>query len=389
MQTRAAVNDKVLTILLHAVFFFSGIATVIIGQVLPILASKFQLNDLQLGYFFPAQFAGSVTGTLMTNWLGRQGRLIPASVAGGFLMAVGLAMLNLGSYELVLAAFLVNGLGIGLTLPAINVLILERNPENSGSALNFLNFFWGIGAIVSKPLTDFTASGTSLLLTTALLSIPVAILSAALLLMPKQSEARVSKTENAEELTPIWTNPLAWAIALFAFIHVGFETGMGGWLTTFADRVEASAEARLITPTFLYFLFFVIGRGIAPAFFRYLNENQVILISLLVILVGLALVLTADANLQLGLGAVLCGLGTSSVFPTNVSRFSKAFGSQAMRRATPLFLSGTLGATAITWLIGFLSERLGDLRSGMYVLAVSVILLVVIQTVLTFRQRKV
>lgn len=387
MQTQAATTERLTTVLLFAVFFFSGVATVIIGQVLPVLASRFDLNDLHLGYFFPAQFAGSLTGTLMTNWLGRQGRLIPASVAGGFLMAAGLAMLNLGSYQLVLAAFLVNGLGIGLTLPAINVLILERNPENSGSALNFLNFFWGVGAIVSKPLTDFTVSGSSLLLTTALLTIPVAILSAALLVMPKQAEARISRKENAQDLTPIWTSPLAWGIALFAFIHVGFETGMGGWLTTFADRVEASAEARLITPTFLYFLFFVIGRGIAPAFFRYLNENQVILISLLVILAGLALVLTATENLQLGLGAVLCGLGTSSVFPTNVSRFSKAFGADAMRRATPLFLSGTLGATAITWLIGFLSERLGDLRSGMYVLAVSTILLIVIQSILTLRQR--
>jgi FHS family glucose/mannose:H+ symporter-like MFS transporter len=387
MQRQPAANEKVLTILLHAVFFFSGIATVIIGQVLPVLASRFELNDLQLGYFFPAQFAGSITGTLMTNWLGRQGRLIPASIAGGLLMAIGIAMLNLGSYELVLAAFLVNGLGIGLTLPAINVLTLERSPENSGSALNFLNFFWGVGAIVSKPLTDFTSDGTSLLLTTALLSTPVAILSAALLLTPKQAEARVSKTDNADDLTPIWTSPLAWGIALFAFIHVGFETGMGGWLTTFADRVEASDEARLITPTFLFFLFFVIGRGIAPAFFRFLNEDQVIFTSLLVILAGLALALTASGSVQLGIGGALSGLGTSSVFPTNVSRFSKAFGADAMRRATPLFLSGTLGATAVTWLIGFLSERLGDLRSGMYVLAAGIILLIVIQAILTLRQR--
>ena len=388
MQTQAASKDKVLTILLHAVFFFSGIATVIIGQVLPHLAGRFQLNDLQLGYLFPAQFIGSISGTLMTNWLGRQGRLIPASAAGGLLMAIGIAMLNLGSYELVLAAFLVNGLGIGLTLPAINVLTLERNPENSGSALNFLNFFWGLGAIVSKPLTDLTAQGTSLFNTTLCLSIPLAAFSIAVLLLPKQAEARVSKNENADDLTPIWTNPLAWAIALFAFIHVGFETGIGGWLTTFAERVEGPTGTRLITPTFLFFLLFIVGRGIAPAFFRYLHENSVILISLLVILAGLALILTASGSTQLGIGGALCGLGTSSVFPTNVSRFSKAFGASAMRRATPLFLSGTLGATAITWLIGFLSERLGDLRSGMYVLAVSICLLIVLQTILSLRQRK-
>ncbi len=382
-------TDRALTILLHAVFFFSGVATVIIGQVLPFIGLRFQLDDLQLGYLFPAQFLGSITGTVVTNWLGRQGRLIPASAVGGFLMAIGLAMLNLGSYELVLAAFVVNGLGIGLTLPAINVLTLERNPENSASALNFLNFFWGLGAIASKPLVDFTVQGTSLFTTTLLLSAPLIVLSIAILVTPKPTEASLKpKSENDEAHTPIWSTPLAWAIALFAFIHVGFETGMGGWLTTYADRVEGSTTARLVTPTFLFFLFFVIGRGIAPAFFRYLDENKVIFLNLLIILAGLALVLTASESVQLGLGGALCGLGTSSVFPTNVSRFSKAFGYEAMRRATPLFLSGTLGATAVTWLIGFLSQRFGDLRSGMYVLVVSIILLILIQTALGFRQRQ-
>ncbi|MEQ1762441.1 MAG: MFS transporter, partial [Pyrinomonadaceae bacterium] len=303
--------------------------------------------------------------------------------------AIGIAMLNLGSYELVLIAFFVNGLGVGLTLPAINVLILERNPERSASALSFLNFFWGLGAIVSKPLTDFTAQGTSLFNTTLCLSIPLIILAVAIFVLPMPSEARVKpRSESTEELTPIWSNPLAWAIALFAFIHVGFESGIGGWLTTYTERIEGAAATRLVTPTFLFFLFFIIGRGIAPVFFRYLDENKVIFISLLVILAGLTLILTASETIQLGIGGALCGLGTSSVFPTNVSRFSKAFGSEAMRRATPLFLSGTLGATAVTWLIGFLSQRLGDLRSGMYVLAVSILLLIVLQTALGFSNRR-
>ena len=127
-------------------------------------------------------------------------------------MALGIAMLNLGSYELVLAAFLVNGLGIGLTLPAINVLILERSPTNSASALNFLNFFWGLGAIVSKPLVDFTAQGTSLFNTSLCLSLPLLALSIALLLLPTRAEARVKRTTEGDgDRTPIWSTPLAWA----------------------------------------------------------------------------------------------------------------------------------------------------------------------------------
>ena len=379
--------DRIHSILLHAVFFLSGIATVLIGQVLPIIAARFDLDDLQLGYLFPAQFVGSITGTIITNWLGRQGRLIPASAVGGFLMAIGIAMLNLGSYELILAAFLVNGLGIGLTLPAINVLILERDPERSASALNFLNFFWGLGAIVSKPLTDYTAQGTSLFVTSTILAVPIALLSAAVLLAPSQTEARVEKRHSSNGRTPIWSTPLAWAIALFAFIHVGFESGIGGWLTTYTNRVEGSTSLHLITPTFLFFLFFVVGRGMAPIFFRYLDENKAIFVSLLLILAGLGLILTAYDIIALNIGGALCGLGTSTVFPTNVSRFAKTFGHDAMRRATPLFLAGTMGATVVTWLIGYLSERLGDLRSGMYLLALSILLLLVLQSALWFRAR--
>jgi hypothetical protein len=43
MSTRALYG------LLHFVFFLSGIATVLIGQVLPVLSGKFELSDLQSG----------------------------------------------------------------------------------------------------------------------------------------------------------------------------------------------------------------------------------------------------------------------------------------------------------------------------------------------------
>ncbi|MGE4019958.1 MAG: sugar MFS transporter [Pyrinomonadaceae bacterium] len=373
-------TDRSLTFLLHFVFLLSGIATVLIGQVLPHLTSRFALDDLQAGYFFPAQFAGSLTGTLLTNWLGRSGRLIPASAAGGILMAVGILMMDLASYQAVLVGFLINGLGIGLTLPAINVLILERDPARSASNLAFLNFFWGVGAIISKPYVDLTATGSSLGLTTVLLAAPLLISSVALFFAPAKAEARVQKaSERTSELSPIWTNPMAWAIAAFNFIHVGFESGMGGWLTTYTGRVETTQAIQFSSPTFLFFLFFVSGRGISPLFFRYLDENKVLMTSLLVIFGGLVITLLAADLFVLGLGASICGVGTSAIFPTNVSRFSKTFGPDAMRRATPLFICGTLGATVVTWLIGFLSNYSGSLRSGMAVLAVSIILLILLQ----------
>ena len=208
--------------------------------------------------------------------------------------------------------------------------------------------------------------------------------------MPKGIEQKPTECgENAVDFTiPIWTHPIAWAIAAFNFIHVGFESAMGGWLKTYTQRIEDSAAINFFPPIFLYFLFFVVGRGVAPIFFRYLNENKMLILGLLTILLGMIILLSAADILLLSIGAAIAGFGTSSVFPTNMSRFTKAFGASASRRATPFFICGTLGATFTTWFIGYVSNRFNnDLHSGMFILLGSVLILIFLQTVLSFQKR--
>jgi fucose permease len=380
-------NVRFVKILLHIIFFLSGITTVLIGQVLPILARHFVLNDLQSGYFFPAQFAGSLIGTFFTSRFARRNNYMAATMLGGISMACGLMLMNFDSFGFCLIGFLINGLGIGLTLPSINMMILELNPERSASALSVLNFCWGVGAIISKPFVDLFSTADDIGLTTVLLAAPLLVFSMLLRLAAGQmyNPSVIESEPGAAENHPIWRMPIAWAIALFNFIHVGFESGMGGWLTTYTDRVEGEPLLHWVSPTLLYFLFFVIGRGAAPILFRYLNENKMLFLGLAIVLTGIVFTLSAHSVIYLSAGASVAGFGTSWIFPANVSRFSKTFGPSATRRATPFFICGTLGAASVTWLIGFLSNQTGDLRSGMYVLVVSIVLLIILQIVLSIR----
>ena len=383
-------TTSVLKILLHAGFFLSGIATVIIGQLLPILKDKFALDDGQLGNFFPAQFAGSLIGTFLTNWFGKRNKFLFASLLGCFLMGAGVLMLNFGSYELCLFGFFVNGLGIGLTLPSINMLILELNAERAASALSVVNFFWGVGAIISQPFVDFFARGTNILTPTVSLSVALFAIGAALAFMPKDVEQKpaASDEDEIDFSTPIWTNPVAWMIAGFNFIHVGFESAMGGWLKTYTQRVEDNAATNFLPPITLFFIFFVVGRSAAPAFFRFLNENKMLFLGLLTILVGMGILLSARSVLLLSVGASFAGFGTSWIFPTNMSRFTKTFGASASRRAMPFFICGTLGAFFTTWFIGFVSNYYeNDLRSGMFILLGSIVVLIFLQITLQFQKK--
>jgi fucose permease len=380
---------RILKILLHIGFFASGIATVLIGQILPILSAKFSLNDEQTGNFFPAQFAGSLIGTFLTSWFGKRNKFLQASLIGCFLMGAGILMLNFGSYELCLFGFFVNGLGIGLTLPSINMLVLELNPARAASALSVLNFFWGFGAILSQPFVDFSSNGTNIFVPTAILSATLLLIGIALGLVPKEIEQRpVSTEENkADTSPPIWINPIAWAIAAFNFIHVGFESGMGGWLKTYTERIEDNAAMKLLPPIFLFYVFFVVGRGVAPVFFRYFNDNKMLIYSLFTVLVGMIVLLLAKDVVTLAIGSSIAGFGTSAIFPTNMSRFTNTFGASASRRAMPFFICGTLGAAFTTWLIGFMSNQFNDLRSGMFILLGSVVVLIVLQIALGFQKR--
>ena len=381
-------NNRSIKLLLHFVFLLSGTTTILIGQVLPMITKRFSLNDLEGGNFFPAQFSGSILGTFLTDWFGRKHKYRVAIVLGCISMAGGVLLMNSGLVYLCMFGFFVNGLGVGLTLPSVNMLILEMNPLRGAPALNILNFCWGIGAILCKPFVDFFSSGTSIVYATVLLAGPLLVCSAALGFWGKGIETPAA--DRSDQASPvsqiaIWTTVLAWILALFNFIHVGFESGIGGWLTTYSERIDYAASIRVLSPTFIFYVLFVAGRGIAPVFFKFLSENVSMLISLVIILAGMAVTLVADSALTLSLGAALSGFGTSSVFPTSLARFRRIFGESATRRAMPLFIAGTSGSIAITWLIGFFSNRVGDLRSGMYVLFVGIVALVLLQIVIMVR----
>jgi predicted MFS family arabinose efflux permease len=134
-----------------------------------------------------------------------------------------------------------------------------------------------------------------------------------------------------------------------------------------------------LSATPAYFLFFVIGRAVAPLWLRFLDENRFLFLSLLVLTAGNAVIFAAPSFEILLAGACIAGFGTSAIFPANTARFTKIFGEGAARRAMPLFLSGSLGGAFTTWLIGFVSEKWENLQSGIFILLAGGLVLIVLQ----------
>ena len=378
-------SKRKLLISLHIGFLLIGIVTVLLGQILPILSNRLALTDSQSGYFFIAQFTGSLSGVFFYNQGIKKIGFLRTLLIGFFLMSAGIFGLNAGTFVLCVPMVFLYGIGIGLTIPTINMLVVELNPKRSVSSLNLINFCWGVGAILSKPFVDFVGSPESFLLPTIILSVCLLIIGF-VISVSKSNETFEKPEMEIEFSTPIWKTPTAWLIAIFNFIHIGIESSVGGWITTYQDRMADGSPLLWLSAAFVFFLFLVIGRGFIPLIVRFLSENTLLIFNLLLMTTGVILILLAKNFWILLLGAGILGFGTSSVFPTNMARFTKIFGAESTRRATPLFVLGGLGGAFMTWIVGFLSTTFKDLRTGFLAILTGCLILIILQIIISRKQ---
>lgn len=377
-------GEQSINFLLYFGFFLIGGATVLIGQILPLVSARLSLSDSEAGNLFVAQFSGSLLGTLLANRLVKRFGF-PFVLSIGFsLSALGTWAINSNSLLACLGAFFILGGGIGLTIPTVNLYTVEINREKTSSALNVVNFFWGFGAILCKPFVDFLGGKDIFLPTSILAGLLVSVGLAINFRAVRKLENTESGEKSDENCVPIWTTWTAWTIAAFNFLQIGLESGMGGWITTYAARVQSSGNStEWISAASVFFLFLVAGRGAAPLFLRFLSDDVMLSGSLSIVLFGTIVLLATNNFILTIFGAAIFGAGCSSIFPINMSRFIKTFGETAARRATPLFIAGTFGGAATTYLIGFISTTFNNLRFGMCVLPACCLTLIILQIFLS------
>ena len=374
-----------LNVILHIAFFASGISTVLVGPLIPIVKSASGLRNEELAYFFPVQIAGSLTGTALTWWFSRNASHIHASILGCIMMGIGLLTIASSGFAYVLPGLFLNGIGVGLTLPSINMIIVELNPTTTAKSLNTLNFFWGVGAILCQPLLTKLSTGSDIMLPSGLTASVLIATALAQVPFAKRISRRHSASQADEPIKSIWAQPIAWFLALFNFIHIGYETAMGGWLPEYSNE---TGFVFALAPIVLFYIFFVVGRLVSGVVLPITNENKAILIGLVITTLGMLPQLFATHGVMLMVGACISGFGTSWIFPTTISRFSTTFGETASRKATPFFIIGSSGAAAIPWLTAQFGTADGKLGAGMFVLLGSLVVLIVMQAGMMLRSSR-
>jgi MFS transporter, FHS family, glucose/mannose:H+ symporter len=371
MATSATLEDirsaKALTVAANAAFVPIGIVTVLLSPLLPMLSEKWSLNYTQAGELFTAQFLSSTVAVLLSGALIARFGFRFAMKAGLIVIGVSVAALLSGSRLVGMTCIAGYGIGLGLAVPAANLVVAEVNPRRRSAALNLLNFSWSTGAVACPFLVAAAAKAHHVplfLLFVAAFSLLVAIGIAA---MPSVVEPAVSEAAEKVDSAADWKHPSFPILAALFFIYVGTETSFGGWVASYAKSLGSmSATVSVMTPSFFYSAL-MLGRWLAPLLLRKIEEIRVAQGCLLLACAGMAGLVGSHAELAVIASAAVAGLGLSAVYPITISLLSREFGPAASRVGSLMFTCANLGGAFFPWLVGASSKQLGTLKVGLAV----------------------
>jgi MFS transporter, FHS family, glucose/mannose:H+ symporter len=362
-------SAKALTLAAYASFVPIGIANVLLGPMLPILSARWSLNYSQAGALINIQYVASTVAVALSGVLAARWGFRFAIKTGLLLMSAGVGLLLVGPKGLGIYCIGAYGGGLGLAVPAANLMVAEVNPGRRSAKLNLLNFCWSAGAVACPflvgaaarsnqvPLLLATVAGFALLMAIGIAAMPASIV--------EPSAGRNARQKAAPGIP--WRHEALWILAALFFLYVGVENGFGFWLATYSKSLgNLTPTMALMTPSFFYAAM-MLGRWLAPLLLRLTDEIRLVQLGLLAACSGMAgLVLSHDLRGVVA-SACLAGLGLSYVYPIMISLLSREFGAESSRLGSILFTLSNIGGGLLPWMVGVSSNHFGSLKAGLAV----------------------
>ena len=369
-------KDKPPVALIASLYFgfaLTGIGTNLLGCVLPALSHAWALSDSHSGFLIAAQFAGSSSGSLFV-----QSRLYRSLTGGYVLLILSAVLVALCHGHLAPVLLFCFGLGLGSAMTSTSMIIASLYSTRRGSVLSSLNAVWGLGAVMCPGLatlwerahasiTIYTGLAIAAALPLIVFVIQFSSLSAV------RSEAGALETRRAR-----WS--LLIPLAIFAFLYVGVESSVSGWMMTYIGRLLHSGALYAPIVTSLFWIALLAGRFATPVVLRRVSETQLLMFCICALIGSNALLLISHTPAMSITSAALSGLMMAPIFPLCLSKVL-AITSRPAESKWVFAISG-LGGAALPWLTGQIATTRGSLRTGLAVplLASCIMLLLQLRT---------
>lgn len=367
------------SLILYVTFLMLGMAGTLLGPAIQSLTARFGIPLEQGGIFPTMQFAGVAVGVVIA------GRILDRINAryllsgGGVLLGAGLLVISTAqTLPVALFGALLLGFGYAALDVSPNVVIATLNPARASAALNLLNVFFGIGAVVGPQVIALALRQGDIMYAFQWAALGMLIVAVPMFTIS------LSVSDGHDRATRARIRWLALVpFGIFLFFMVGAEVGFGSWIVTEMTLVTGSAVERATLGASIYWLGVTVSRAVAPLLLRKLSDEGLLMAS--VILVGVAVILLIVFPGVEALALVLAfatGFGNGPLFPTMMGIINTRYPAARGTASGALIAVGTTGAAVLPWVQGQIG---GGVNGGM--ILIPIVSLIALLSLLWTRRR--
>jgi fucose permease len=353
-------------------FFSFGVMWAAIGPLLSQFAERNHTTLATIGGLYTALFLGAVIAQLVLGRRSDQWGQLRTFTVALLVLALGITGVSLSRWlPLTFGLAFLAGWGHGMTNLSGNVMIGRLFKENSVSALNLVNVFFGVGAfigplLVSVSITLWTNGFPALYFSLLLMFLSgMAILIRFFNVKIVTCEA----VQTPEQQKKTRFTAFLWSMGVMILIYVGAESSMGGWATTYMQQTTSLKIALASLVTSGFWLAITLGRLSGTILGSRLSARRVLLLCLATSTLGAVLFIAGFGQIAVSVaGIFFIGLGFGAIYPTSMAMVTTAFPSNPGQAGSVITSLSAVGGMVLPWLQGVVMEKAG-IRSGTYSIA--------------------
>lgn len=334
-----------------------GIILITLGSILPLLTTKFTINDLSAGKLVSLLPLGILAGSLIFGpVVDRYGykMLLLASVVLSVIALEGLVFTR--SFPVLQICIFVIGICGGILNGGGNALVADISEENKGANLSLLGVSFGIGALGMPLLLGILSKHFPYPAIISAIGFFMLIGAIYILLIPfpKPKQAQGLPLKAAVKLLK---EPVLLLTSFFLFFESGMEALINNWTTTYLQgRLKVSPEKALYALSFSI-VGLTITRLLLGALLKKISSLFVLFVSLLLIAAGgLILIYTASYGMAF-MALVIIGAGFAASFPVVLGYIGQLYASLSGTAFSIALVIALTGNTLLNYLFGIIANK--------------------------------
>lgn len=372
-------HSNLVLVTVSLLFFAMGILTAGFGPLMSEFSSNTGASLAAVGGLFTAVFCGALLAQLIGGVLSEKIGMVLLSIFASVFLSAGLAGMTFSrSLPVLLITALFAGLGHGTLNLAGNVMIATLFREKSVTAVNFVNIFFGIGAVIGPALVSVSLRILHFGMPALWIAALFILIAAGYLVKVRRGMSVRNEEQAAVPGRALLRSPLLWVLGVMALIYVGTENAVGGWTTTYLqETLPLSLEdASLVTACF--WLALTLGRMICAWLGARLSALRVLAVSFALSMVGVILFVAGIGSAWMSILSVfVMGVGFGGVYPTALALTTGQFSQTPGKAGAVITAMGSIGGMLIPLMLGVVIDTSGPKKTG-YLLASLILALVVI-----------